>query len=144
MATQSATVSVLQGKAWARAEDGSLRELTVGDVIAADERLVTEADIRIELDFGDNATVSLSGAHDVAMSPDLWIETATPSEFASVLDDRFDSILANLDENDNVLLGGDEDLLDILNEAPAAGQAGSDGGHSFVQLERINESVDDQ
>src|SRR5690554_3183152 len=144
MATQSATVNVLQGKAWARAEDGSLRELAVGDVIAANEQLVTESNTRIELDFGDNAAVTLNGTHDVAMSPDIWPETATSAENASVFDDRFDQILANLDENDNLLLGGEEDLLDILNEAPAAGQAGSDGSHSLVQLERISESVDGQ
>ncbi|WP_049721304.1 retention module-containing protein [Gilvimarinus polysaccharolyticus] len=144
MATQSATVGVLQGKAWARAADGSLRELAVGDVVAADERLVTEVGTLIELDFGDGAPVALSGLHDVAMSPDLWPETATSSEHASVLDDQFDAILASLDENDSLLLGGDGDLLDILDEAPAAGQSGSDGGHDFVQVERINNSVEDQ
>ncbi|WP_041523840.1 retention module-containing protein, partial [Gilvimarinus agarilyticus] len=144
MATQAATVSVLQGQAWARAADGSLRELSVGDVIAADERLVTEAGTRIELDFGDAALVTLSGVQDVAMSPDLWPETASVSAEASVLDSQFDAILASLDENDSLLLGGEGDLLDILEDAPAAGQSTSGGGHSFVRVERINETVDDQ
>uniref|UniRef100_UPI0030EF7DA0 retention module-containing protein n=1 Tax=uncultured Gilvimarinus sp. TaxID=1689143 RepID=UPI0030EF7DA0 len=144
MATQAATVSVLQGRAWARAEDGSLRELAVGDVIAADERLVTEAGTRIELDFGDAAPVTLSGVQDVAMSPDLWPDTAAARDEASVLNEQFDAILAGLDENDSLLLGGDGDLLDMLDQAPAAGQSTSGGGHSFVRVERINETVDGQ
>ncbi|MDO3380552.1 Ig-like domain-containing protein, partial [Gilvimarinus algae] len=257
MSTQSATILSLQGKAWAKAPDGSMRELGVGDVIAADEQLITEAGTRIQLDFGDDQPVTLVGEQQVAMSPDLWPETATPAEEASVLEEQFEAILAGLEENDALLmeeqiddilasldtnaqllegdafaailasldandalllqmrvdellasldandallqdsrfadilqslaqndellgrsefdvilasldandallqeqrvddvlagldaneallLEGDGDLLDMLGEAPAAGNAGGGGGHSFVQLGRISETTQD-
>ncbi|MCP8899134.1 Ig-like domain-containing protein [Gilvimarinus xylanilyticus] len=238
MSTQAATVIFLQGRAWAKDADGNLREVSVGDVIAADEQLVTEAETRIELDFGDASPVALAGAHDVAMSPDLWPESATSEAEASVMDQPFEAILASLEENDQqlqqlqfdeiysslqandallgatpfdviisalevnedllqdaqfaqlyatleanedllkgsdfstiyatladndallqdariddlfaslqaneqALLAGEGDLLETLDEAPAAGGQGSEGGSSFVRLARINETVSD-
>ncbi|MDX6851211.1 Calx-beta domain-containing protein, partial [Gilvimarinus sp. SDUM040013] len=110
MAAQATNVVSLQGKAWAKAEDGSLRELKAGDTIAADEQLVTESGSQIQLDFGDGKLVSLSGAHEVAMSPEMWPETATTN--ASVLESQFDAILASLDENEALLQ--DQQFTDIL------------------------------
>ncbi|UTF61349.1 Ig-like domain-containing protein [Gilvimarinus sp. DA14] len=238
MSNQSAAVISLQGRAWAKDAEGNLRELKVGDVLAADEQLVTETNTQITLDFGGGETASLAGAHTVSMSPDLWPETAASEAQASVLEEQFDSILASLEQNDELLqqsqfdniyasleandallgaspfdvilsalevndqllqdsqfeaiysslvaneallresdfstiynylaendallldarmddlfaslqaneqalLAGDGDLLDMLNEAPAAGGQASEGGSSFVRLPRISETVSD-
>ncbi|WP_026287069.1 Ig-like domain-containing protein, partial [Gilvimarinus chinensis] len=102
MANQSASVISLQGRAWAKDSEGNLRELKVGDVLAADEQLVSEANTQIVLDFGGE-TASLTGAHTVSMSPDLWPETAALESQASLLESQFESILASLDNNDEML-----------------------------------------
>lgn len=84
MTTQATDILSLQGQAWAKSADGTLRELNSGDSIAADEQLVTGPDTHIVLDFGDGQQVSLSGAREVAMSPDLWPETATQTDAGSL------------------------------------------------------------
>src|SRR5690554_925935 len=142
MSMQAATVVFLQGQAWAQAADGSQRELQVGDTIAPDERLITSANTQIQLDFGDGEAVSLSGVQEVTMDPDLWPQTASSADEARVFAEEFQTILAALDENEQQLLQAEGDLLEAL-EAPAAGNAGGDaGGSSFVQLDRIDETVD--
>ena len=129
-----ATVSELNGEAFARAEDGSLRVLMQGDAVYAGETVVTENGASIALDFGDGEFIQLGERQQVDI-PETLTAGAEVELDAEVMDPSVEAILAALD--------GDGDLLEDL-EAPAAGAEGAPdgGGSSFVQLSRIVETVD--
>ncbi|MBU2886836.1 tandem-95 repeat protein, partial [Gilvimarinus agarilyticus] len=112
MSTQATDIVSLQGQAWAKSDNGALRELSVGDTIAGDEQLITQADTQIVLDFGDGSPVSLSGAHEVGMSPEMWPDTATQADAGSLPAAQFDAILASLEQNDELLQ--EQQFSDIL------------------------------
>ena len=63
MATQNpvARVSVIQGKAFAKGENGTMRELKVGDPIFEGEILVASAGSQIELTGADGRVLTLRG-----------------------------------------------------------------------------------
>ncbi|XKE47157.1 retention module-containing protein [Halomonas organivorans] len=133
-----ATVVSITGQAWARDADGELRELSVGDSLQEGEILVTSDNGRVVLDFGDGLEpTAVPGGEEVAMTPELALDATVSAEEASAQDEDLEALLAALEE-------GEGDLLEDL-EATAAGAGGgggSDGGHSFVRLARISESVD--
>ena len=59
------TVVSLQGQAWAVAQDGSRRELQVGDTLAATEMVVTADGAQIDLQFANNQVLSLIGEQEM-------------------------------------------------------------------------------
>ncbi|WP_163575619.1 BapA/Bap/LapF family large adhesin [Halomonas faecis] len=133
-----ATVVSITGQAWARDEEGNLRELSVGDTLQEGEVLVTSDNGRVQLDFGDGLDPTVvAGGEEVTITPELDAEQEVDeSEFAA-MDDDIDALLAAVEEEDG-------DLLEAL-EATAAGAGGGGadgGGHSFVRLSRISEDVD--
>src|SRR5690554_5892216 len=135
-----ATVLSITGRAWARDEEGNVRELSVGDTLLEGEVLVTSDNGSAQLDFGDGLDPTLvEGGDQIAMTPELDAdEPLDGSEFAA-LDDDLEALLTAIDE-------GEGDLLDML-EAPAAGPGAGGGGgaegggHNFVRLARIAEEV---
>ncbi|EPC03469.1 hypothetical protein L861_18190 [Litchfieldella anticariensis FP35 = DSM 16096] len=133
-----ATVLSINGQVWARDDDGNLRELSPGDVLREGETLVTSDNGSVQLDFGDGLNPALIGpGQQVAMTPELDAETPVDVAESSVLDEDLEALLAAIDENDG-------DLLELL-DATAAGAGGGGaegGGHDFVRLARITESVD--
>ncbi|SDK60319.1 retention module-containing protein, partial [Billgrantia gudaonensis] len=133
-----ATVVSITGQAWARDEDGNLRELSVGDTLQEGEVLVTSDNGRVQLDFGDGLDPTVvAGGEEVTITPDLDAEQEVDeSEFAA-MDDDIDALLAAVEEEDG-------DLLEALDATAAgAGGGGADGGgHDFVRLARISEDVD--
>jgi large repetitive protein len=134
MATTIATVVSLEGQAWAKSANGSLRALQVGDKVAPDEVIITAAGAHIELDFGDGHPVTIAGGQEVLMGRDLWTDLATDKQDAAVQD-------ASVQEALTVLNSGG-DLTTELEETAAGVMGGSGGdGHSFVQLTRIIEST---
>ncbi len=135
MSTAVAKVSFLQGQAWAKAPDGSLRVLMVGSTLNDDEVVVTAQGARIELDVGTGDPLVVNGGQEVGMSRDFVADTATAADEALLSDASVQEALTVLDQ------GGD--LLEELEEA-AAGNAGGGGGdgHDFVQLTRIIENTD--
>lgn len=133
MANPSATVAFIDGKAWAKAPDGSLRALAVGDVINTNEVLVTAEGARVELDFGDGSAIAIAGGQEVGMGPDLWEITVTDPSDAALADASVQQALTILDE------GGD--LFDELDAPAAGGGDSSGGGNSFVQVERADQDA---
>ncbi|MCH8491553.1 MAG: retention module-containing protein, partial [Oceanicaulis sp.] len=67
MDTIAVVVSV-QGTVWAQAADGSVRVVSPGDALVTNEQLVSSANARIVLDFGDGLPVTLAGEQTVQMS----------------------------------------------------------------------------
>ncbi|QJA24740.1 retention module-containing protein [Vreelandella piezotolerans] len=133
----TATVIAITGQAWARDEDGNLRELRIGDVLQEGETLITSADGRVELDFADGTGANVvEGGQEVAVTSDLVSDLIVATD-ASAQDDDLEALLAALDDEDG-------DLLDIL-DATAAGAGaggGGGGGNSFVRVARIAEETD--
>jgi VCBS repeat-containing protein len=137
MSNAVAKVSFLQGQAWAKAPDGSLRALAVGSTLNDDEVLVTAQGARVELDVGSNEPLVVNGGSEVGMSRDLVADMATGADEAMLSDTSVQEALTVLNQ------GGD--LLDELEET-AAGDTGGGGGegHGFVQLTRLIETTDGQ
>ncbi|MAO63011.1 MAG: hypothetical protein CME76_08755, partial [Halomonas sp.] len=133
----TATVIAITGQAWARDEDGNLRELRIGDVLQEGETLITSADGRVELDFADGTGANVvEGGQEVAVTPDLVSDLIVATD-ASAQDDDLEALLAALDDEEG-------DLLDILDATAAGGGAGGGGGggSSFVRVARIAEETD--
>ncbi|WP_136255181.1 retention module-containing protein, partial [Onishia niordana] len=131
-----ATVVSITGQAWARDAEGNLRELQQGDQLLDGETLVTSDNGAVELDFADGLPpVAIGGGQQVAMSDELNADALIEPDDASAQDEGIEALLASLE--------GEGDLLDDLEATAAGGGGGAEGGgHSFIQLARISESVD--
>ncbi|MEN0039553.1 MAG: retention module-containing protein, partial [Cellvibrio sp.] len=138
MSNAVAKVSFLQGQAWAKAPDGSLRALTVGSTLNDDEILVTAQGARVELDVGNAEPLVVNGGQEVGMSRDFASDTATTPDEALLSDASVQEALTVLEQ------GGD--LLEELEETAAGdnGGGGANDGHSFVQLSRVIEQTGSQ
>ncbi len=140
MNTAIATVLTVTGQAWARDEDGNLREIQPGDTLFEGEVLITSDNGTVRLDFFDGEAATIDGGQEIAMVAEL-VENEAPGEEetddASVLDDDVDALLAAIDS-------GEEDLLEVLDPAAAGGGGADGGGHGFVRLARISLDVDPQ
>ena len=138
MSNAVATVAFLQGQAWAKSPDGSLRPLVLGGVLNEGEVLVTAQGAQVQLDFGDGAPVAIDGGQEVAMSHDFNGDSATGTDEALLDGASIEQALTVLEQ------GGD--LLEELEETAAGdtGGGGSDGGHNFVRLTRVLETLDPQ
>ncbi|RYY73436.1 MAG: retention module-containing protein, partial [Gammaproteobacteria bacterium] len=135
MANSVATVAALEGQAWAKAPDGTLRPLKVGDTVTAEETVITATGARIELDFGDGQPVTIAGNQEVLMNRDLWTDLASDKQDAAVESASVQEALTVLNE------GGD--LTTELEETAAGlGGGGSNEGHDFVALTRVIEQTD--
>ncbi|RAJ93549.1 hypothetical protein B0I24_11932, partial [Aliidiomarina maris] len=126
----TAQVLNIQGQAWARSEDGSMRELKAGDQVLPGEVVVTAEGATVTLVFEDGAQQVIPPAFEALVSEDSF--TSEPAfDPDNILDaDSPDAVLA--------MLEGEGDLLETL-EATAAGSDGGGGGEgsSFVRLMRI-------
>ena len=138
MSTAVAKVAFLQGQAWAKAPDGTLRALTVGSTLNDDDILVTAQGSRVELDVGNGEPLIVNGGLEVGMSRDFLADTATEADEALLSDASVQEALTVLEQ------GGD--LLEELEETAAGDNAGgdSDDGNSFVRLARIVEGTGSQ
>ena len=130
-------VSVVQGQAFARAKDGTQRPLKVGDVVFENEAIVTGANGRVELEF-DTGKVFLLRAKETVTLDSAVIGSELPDVRNAALLDR----VGELADITRAIAEGSS--LDQLLEETAAGlTGGGDGdGHSFVQLLRIAEALD--
>src|SRR5690554_2362028 len=127
MSNPVATVLVSTGEVWARSPDGQLRPLSKGNPVYADDVIVTASGSSVELNVDDDHPLSIGADQQVAMSRDLWLETATGADEAALNQETLEALAA-------LELG--DDLLDNLEET-AAGNPDQGGGTSFVQLARI-------
>ncbi|HBO12521.1 MAG TPA: hypothetical protein DD491_07030, partial [Halieaceae bacterium] len=129
-----ATVTAIEGTAYARNAEGELRELRVGDQLRQGETLVTPEGSRVELELADGEAIAIAGIPEVSIDADMLAELAAGADEAALRDETLDDVIAALE--------GDGDLSEVL-EATAAG-AGADGtnaGSSFIRLARISEDT---
>jgi hypothetical protein len=112
--TPVARVSALQGKAFARGEDGAMRELMVGDPIFEGDVVVALPGAQVDLAADDGRSLILRDNETLTVDAEV---------FGDVKPD------ASVDE-----------LLEETAAGIAAG--GTDGGPTFVRLLRIAEGVD--
>ncbi len=133
-----ARVSAVQGKAFARDENGGMRPLQVGDPIFEGDVLVTAAGARVDLVTADGQKLNMS-ANEV-MTIDAEVASAVKPDAAD------SALLAAGNDADTVIQAINQGgSLDALLEETAAGAAaggGAGGGPSFVRLLRITEGVD--
>ncbi len=132
-----ARVSAVQGKAFAKGENGEMRQLHVGDPIFQGDVLVTAAGAHVDLATADGRTLAIQANETVTVDAEVA---------GAFKPDATDSALLAAGKDTNTIIqainqGGS---LDALLEETAAGNAagGADGGSTFVRLLRIAESVD--
>ncbi|MEC9484147.1 MAG: retention module-containing protein, partial [Halomonas sp.] len=138
MSTPIATVLSVSGQAWARDAEGNLRPLEPGDILLEGEALVTADNGRVRLDLADAQPVSIGPGQQVIMLADMQADAPVPEDEAAVLDESVEALLSAIED-------GEGDLLDVLEATAAGAGAGGGaegGGHTFVQLARISESVE--
>lgn len=137
MANQAiATVVSVSGTAYARGEDGQLREIKPGDVLLEGETVVTPNGGSVELALEDGSSLAVAEVPELLLTRDIVAERAASAAESAVEDETVEALLANLE--------GEGDILEGL-EATAAGAAGAGGGASegsnFVRLTRIAEDT---
>jgi len=131
-----ATVKEISGKVLAQAQDGSIRELKVGDAIADTDKIITGQG-SIVLADASGETLALEPGQTVAIDNSVFntelLPTAKEAAVANSAD--INSVIQSLD--------GSGDLLENLDATAAGlGAGGGEGsGSSFVQLLRIAEGV---
>ncbi|HQO28883.1 MAG TPA: retention module-containing protein, partial [Accumulibacter sp.] len=141
--TPIARVSAIQGQAFVKEANGSLRPLHIGDTIYEGDVIVTVGQrSHVDLATPDGLTHVLRGNETL---------TADAESVAAIKADATDSALtAGATDVNRVIQtinqGGDLDALleETAAGAPAAGAAGAgaDGGPSFVRLLRVAEGTD--
>ncbi len=122
-------VGMIRGSARVRSADGSERPLAVGDRLGeGDELIVPEGSEVLLLGGGHGQLLIDAGDYrltEEALAPGGGLDGAVQSG-------DVERVLEALEE-------GRDPFEDI--EAPAAGAAGTEGGHSFVRLLRIAEEI---
>ena len=135
MANVIATVQSINGQAWARDENGNLRELRAGDALTVGETLITAEGSVVSLIFANNEEIQVAGGQSLLMTLNMGSNTVAAEDENTLLDPEVEALLASL--------SGSGDILESL-EAPSAGNSDVSAGgvSSIVQLMRIAEAVD--
>ncbi|MDR1709312.1 MAG: retention module-containing protein, partial [Candidatus Accumulibacter sp.] len=136
-----ARVSAVQGQAFARGEDGRMRQLHVGDLIFEGDVIVTAQNSAVDLATQGGSPFKIGADEHVAMDAEALGQTGAAPDAAdsavNVSGDDFSRIVTALNQGEN---------LDALLEETAAGTGGAGGeaggGPTFVRLLRITESVE--
>ncbi|MDR2452593.1 MAG: retention module-containing protein, partial [Candidatus Accumulibacter sp.] len=134
-----ARVSAVQGQVFAKAADGSLRPLRVGDLIYDGESIVTGDGSFVDLAALDGQALTLGANETLVMDAEVLGQSAPDATDAAVKvgGEEFNRIVTALNEGQS---------LDALLEETAAGASsagvGAGGGPTFVRLLRIGEGID--
>jgi T1SS-143 domain-containing protein len=132
MATVIGTVTSVQGMAIVVDANGNRHMLQVGEVLHAGDKVITASGATVSVKLANGETVNFAEAQTVKITDNLaQVDVSDVTENA-VNQAVFDAVLTALNEG--------RDITEVL-DGPAAGEAGSDGNASFVNLERISESV---
>ena len=135
--TPVAHVSAIQGTAFAKSEDGKMRQLKVGDPVFEGEILVAPPGSQVDLAMADGRQIALRDNEALTLDTEVVGDAKADAADSALLavGDEAQRIIQSINEGGN---------LDELLEETAAGEAagGSDGGSTFVRLLRISESVD--
>ncbi|KQT34268.1 retention module-containing protein [Methylophilus sp. Leaf414] len=132
MATVIGTVTNVQGMAIVVDANGNRHMLQVGEVLHAGDKVITASGATVTVKLANGETVNFAEAQTIKITDNLaQVDVSDVTENA-VNQAVFDAVLTALNEG--------RDITEVL-DAPAAGEAGSDGNASFVNLDRISESV---
>ncbi|WP_081624281.1 retention module-containing protein [Methylophilus sp. 1] len=128
MATVIGTVTNIQGMAIVVDASGNRHMLKVGEVLHAGDKVITASGAAVAVKLANGETVNFAEAQTVKITDNLaQVDVSDVSENA-VNQTVFDAVLTALNEG--------RDITEVL-DSPAAGEAGSDGNASFVNLDRI-------
>jgi large repetitive protein len=128
MATVIGTVTNIQGMAIVVDANGNRHMLKVGEVLHAGDKVITATGAAVSVKLANGETVNFAEAQTVKITDNLaQVDVSDVSENA-VNQTVFDAVLTALNEG--------RDITEVL-DSPAAGEAGSDGNASFVNLDRI-------
>ncbi|NUJ40773.1 retention module-containing protein, partial [Pseudoalteromonas sp. 0303] len=148
----------VQGSAGLVQADGSIKALTVGDVITVGDTVFTADNSTILIDV-QGESLAIPANKSVTITPDLLAKETQDNSENTLFDDSIDEAIVSLNQPNQPTpeqqtgtdisdfldaLEGGGDILDNL-EATAAGGGGgaaSGGGTSFVELARIAEGID--
>ena len=136
MATTATVVSV-QGEAFARSADGSMRRLASGDSIREGEVVMTSAGAQVSLRSSDGQMFVVNAQESFKFGPEASQATAPDAgEAAIVAGAAAPAVIAPQ--------AGDLDIEQLLEQEAAAAilaGGGENGGNSFVRLLRITEEI---
>jgi len=128
MATVIGTVTNIQGMAIVVDASGNRHMLKVGEVLHAGDKVITASGAAVAVKLANGETVNFAEAQTVKITDNLaQVDVSDVTENA-VNQTVFDAVLTALNEG--------RDITEVL-DSPAAGEAGSDGNASFVNLDRI-------
>ncbi|NDV13564.1 retention module-containing protein, partial [Crenobacter caeni] len=132
-------VVAIQGVVRAIAADGSVRILKAGDMVATGERIELANGASLTFERPGGQQVSLDGGRTVLLAEETLQPNAVDATEARVapLSAEAEKVIAALNSN--------EDPLGVLEETAAGltGGSGADGGHGFVRLGRIVETLNE-
>ena len=137
----------IQGQVTARSADGSVRLLKLGDVIYENEVIATAAQGHVEFAFDQGRSYLVHEGETITLDASVFAPNETETANAALLPGNAGATgdAGNVAAITNAIIGGDS--LDKLLEETAAGLGGGGtggDGNSFVQLDRIAESVTPQ
>ncbi|WP_374337430.1 retention module-containing protein, partial [Leeia sp.] len=130
-------ITAIQGKAWVRDAKGVQHPAAVGEVLKAGEMLITGPSGKVDLENPDGVPIELGSNRQLLIEADV---------FGTHAADASEAAIAQLNQNDQGVLQAiqnGQDLNEVLDPTAAGLNAGdgTDGGHGFVRLLRIVESV---
>ena len=132
MATVIGTVTNIQGMAIVVDANGNRHMLKIGEALHAGDKVITASGAIVSVKLANGEIVNIAEAQTVKITDNLaQVDVSDVTENA-VNQAVFDAVLTALNEG--------RDITEVI-EDPAAGASGSDGNASFVNLERISESV---
>ncbi|MBT4521364.1 MAG: retention module-containing protein, partial [Halieaceae bacterium] len=114
-----ATVTSITGSAYARNEEGELRELHPGDSLFDGDTVVTPNGAEVAMDLADGSPLTVSDMAEMAITGDLLADGAATAEESAVDGASVEQVLASL--------GGGEEQ--------------NDGGGGTVRLGRVAEET---
>lgn len=138
-ASATGTITALIGEAFIRLPSGQLRALKVGDVIQEGQRVVTTDGSILEMrtPTGD---ISVAGPRDVIADAEMLGSAPVPERSEAAVSSEGS---ATIDRVIQSLERGEDPLQGLESAAAGLSGGGASEGHSFVQLDRIDEGVQD-
>lgn len=126
----AATVVSVQGEAFARSPNGTMRRLSNGDTIQQGEVVITSAGGQVELLTTDGQMLSINSQESMGFGPESTQATAPETTEAAI------QTVTGQPGELNV-----EQLLEQEAAAAGLGGGGENGGSSFVRLMRVSEGL---